>query len=484
MFISGKFIPFLLLFCAGSILQLKAQNSVQINSNTISEASAETDTSQVLLIIGDVRVTGYKKTKLYIIQREIPFKTGEYILRNDLEKKIELCRQQLMNTSLFVDVEVKIAREQDNIVFIDIVTKERWYLFPVPYFKIVDRNLNQWLVEHNASLQRINYGLKFTQYNVSGRNDKFNLWLVNGYTQQFTIRYDNPFIDKKLKSGINFGVSYSRNREINYITDPDSSKQKFYKDENRFLRRNFHVELGYSYRPAIRTRHIFRISYTDDKVDDTVLALNPSYFKEEVNNVKYPSFSYHLYYFNVDYIPYPLKGFMGDAHFYKRDIGKKNNIWELGGKGTYTIPVFEKSYMQFQAAGVIKLPFKQPYYAQGMFGGSDFFMRGLEYHVIDGVAGGFARATAIRQLLSWNIKSPIKSKSHDKIPLRIYGKAYSDAGYSYNPNENKSMLNNKLLKTWGMGVDIVTFYDIVLKIEYSFNQLGKSGLFIHSKSDF
>jgi outer membrane protein assembly factor BamA len=481
MFLPGKSICFLLMFCVGLVCEVKAQD-IQIQNK--SEVNADPDTSQVLMIIGDIRVTGYKKTKLYIIQREIPFTKGEYILNSDLIKKIELCRQQLMNTALFVDVEVKIARQQADLVFIDVVVKERWYLFPLPYFKVVDRNINQWLVTHKGSLDRINYGLKFTQYNASGRNDKFNLWLVNGYTQQFTIRYDNPYIDNGLKNGVNFGISFSRNREVNYATHPDSSKQQFYKDENKFLRRHFSAELGYSYRPAIRTRHVFKLAYTDDKVDEIILALNPSYLKGGVTSARYPSFSYSVSYFNVDYIPYPLKGFMGDASFYKRGIGSQNNIWQLGGKGTYTIPVFEKSYMQFQAAGVIKLPFKQPFYAQGMFGGSDFYMRGLEYHVIDGVAGGFGRATAIKQLLSWNIKSPIKSKSHDKIPLRVYAKAYGDAGYSYNPNENKSMLNNRFLRTWGTGIDIVTFYDVVLKIEYSFNQLGKSGLFLHSKSDF
>lgn len=482
MIVAGKFI-LLLLLCAVSFQQAGAQESVNLTVDSLA-ANVEKDTSDVLVVIGDIRITGEKKTKRYIIEREISFKQGEYILRKHLREKMELCRQQLMNTALFVDVEVSIARETENLVFLDVVVKERWYLFPLPYFKVVDRNLNQWIVEHKGSLQRINYGLKFTQYNVSGRNDKFNLWLINGYTQQFSFKYDNPFTNRKLTNGVSFGISYARNREINYITDADSSKQRFYKDENKFLRRNFHVEVGYSYRPAIKTRHKFQIAYTDEKVDDIVIALNPSYFQEGVTNIRFPTFSYGISYFDVDYIPYPLKGFMGDASFSKRGLSSKFNVWQLGGKGTFTIPVFPQSYLQLQAAGVIKVPFKQPYYTQGMFGGSDFYMRGLEYHVIDGVAGGFGRATAIRQLINWSIKNPIRIKGHDKIPLKIFAKTYGDLGYSYNPNGNKSILNNKLLRTWGAGIDILTFYDIVIKLEYSYNQLGKSDLFIHSKSDF
>ncbi len=459
--------------------------------NKIQAGAEPPDTSKVLLVIADVAVSGYKKTKLYIIQREVPFKNGDYILKSELHKKIELCRQQLMNTTLFVDVEVKIARQQNDLVFIDIHVKERWYLFPLPYFKLVARNLNEWLVEHKASLNRVNYGLKFMQNNVSGRNDKLNIWLVNGYTQQISFRYENPFLDKTLKHGMNLGFSYSRNREINFATDTlhesdeiKYNKQKLIKTEDNFITRQLHIDLAYSYRPAIKTRHNFRISYTDQQVKDTVLARNPKFFKGGSTSARFIDFSYNIQYFNVDYIPYPLKGFMGEAYIYKRGISSQNNMWQIGGKGTYSFKFNNKSYLQFQANGLLRVPFKQPYYTQRMFGSSDFYMRGLEYYVIDGAAGGFGRGTAKQEVLSLSIRNPIGTKTHDKIPLRVFLKGYGDAGYSYNPDPGNSIFNNKLLHTYGAGIDIITFYDLVFKLEYSFNQLGEGGFFFHTKADF
>jgi hypothetical protein len=140
--------------------------------------------------------------------------------------------------------------------------------------------------------------------------------------------------------------------------------------------------------------------------------------------------------------------------------------------------------MHFQAAGALKLPFKQPYYSNGLMGSSDFYMRGLEYYVINGAAGGIGRATAKTQVLSFNFRNPINSKTHDKIPFRIFLKAYGDAGYAYNKQPGNSIFNNKLLHTYGAGVDIVTFYDLVIKIEYSRNQIGEAGIFLHTKTDF
>jgi hypothetical protein len=34
----------------------------------------------------------------------------------------------------------------------------------------------------------------------------------------------------------------------------------------------------------------------------------------------------------------------------------------------------------------------------------------------------------------------------------------------------------------GAGIDIVTYYDIVGRIEYSVNQLGQTGIYLHVKA--
>lgn len=455
--------------------------------------AAVTDTSKALVVIGDIIITGYKKTKSYIIEREVPFKQGDYLLRSELQAKLTLCRQQLMNTSLFVDVDVSMQQLND-VVFVNIIIKERWYLFPLPYFRIVDRNFNEWWVQNKRSLQRVNYGLKFMQNNVSGRNDKLNIWLFGGYTKQVSFRYENPFIDKYLRHGINLGFAYSNNHEINYVTD--SNKQRFLKDPNQFLTRTVSVDLGYSYRPAIKTRHNFRIAYTDYEVKDTVLNRNPKFFPAGLKGIQIVDAGYSIQYFDVDYIPYPLKGFHGEASLNKR-FGKQMNMWQLTAKGDYSFKIAPKSYIQFQASGSIQLPFTQSYFTTRLFGSGDLYMRGLEYYVTEGVAGGIGRITAKRQVLSFNVHNPIGGKTHDKIPFRIFVKAYGDAGYSYLPNTTRfykdadqltkpvyTFLNNRFLHTSGFGIDIITFYDVVVKFEYSFNQFGGSGIFFHTRSDF
>lgn len=450
----------------------------------VTVVTAPADSLNALVVISDIIVTGFKKTKPYIIQREIPFKKGEYILRSDFETKLGLCKQQLMNTTLFVDVDVKPVKLDSSHVFIVVDVRERWYLFPVPYFRIVSRNFNTWWVEENHDLNRIEYGLKFMQNNVSGRNDNLNLWFISGYTQQFSLRYDNPNIDNSLKHGINIGFGLKRNRELNYGMDSiRPNKIGFVKHEDHFILKQNYIDLAYTYRPAIKTRHTVRVSYTNLTVDDLVLKLNPRYFASSSNSLRFADISYRLSYNNVDYISYPLKGFLGEANLYKR-FGRNSDFWQIGGRGNYNIKFSPTSFIQLQAVGLLRFPFNQPYISNNLMGSTDLYMRGLEYYVIEGVAGGVSRATVKNEILSLNVRNIIKSKSHNKIPFRVFLKAYGDLGYSYTPNYGNSILNNKLLRTWGAGVDIVTFYDVVVRLEYSFNQLGDKGLFIHTQTDF
>jgi hypothetical protein len=403
---------------------------------------------------------------------------------SELNDKLEKSKQQLMYTSLFVDVDVHAIRVDSAHAFINVHVKERWYLFPIPYFKIVSRNFNTWWYEENRSLSRTEYGLKFIQNNATGRNDNLNLWFIGGFTQQISLRYDNPSIGNKLQHGFNIGFGMKRNRELNYGMDTlKPNKWGWFKQEDRFVVKQTYADFSYTYRPAIRTRHSLRASYGNISIEDTVAKLNPSYFASSVKNIQYVDLSYHLSYINVDYIPYPLKGVYGEVNLYKR-FGRFSNFWQMTARGNYSFLLSPKSSLQLQAVGLIRLPFDQPYISNHFLGSSDFYMRGLEYYVVQGSAGGVGRATLKHELFAFNVKNPIKSKSHDKIPFRLFVKAYGDAGYSYTTNPGISLLNNKLLRTWGAGIDIITFYDVVLRFEYSFNQLGEHGMFFHNQSDW
>jgi len=437
-------------------------------------------------IIADILVNGNRKTKPYIIERELTFKRGDTVLLADLIAKFEYARQQLMNTKLFNEVVVALKSFRGYLVDVEINVKERWYVFPIPYFKPVDRNLSAW-ADKNYSFERVNYGLKLYWDNVTGRNDKFKAWFITGYTHQFQFSYEQPYADKSLKHGYSISVSHASLKEVN--TNTVENKQVFLKADSidyagKYLNQLSSLFVGYYYRPAIRTRHSLLFGLTMNKIDSAVLVANPKYFNNNKTKIFYPELTYRLEYTKIDYIPYPLKGFMGEIMLTKKGITSDMNLLQLTAKATRAWDLGWKSSYTLNAGGMLKLPFDQPYYNSRMFGYGDFYLRGLEKYVVDGVAGAIVRNTLRRELFKFNVNLSRRAGSHSNIPFRIFAKTYADAGYAYNKSFPENSLVNTMLYTAGAGFDVLTFYDFVFRFEYSVNQLGEKGIFFHVKNDF
>jgi outer membrane protein assembly factor BamA len=467
--------------CLLFLSNLQAQDLEQVKKikiDTVLFHANPTDSIRVK----QIAIVGNKRTKPMIILRELPFQEGTRIAKHDLERELLLAKRQLINTALFVDAQVQPILS-DSLVEMQVVVKERWYLFPLPYFKLIDRNFNQWWVDQKRSLERVNYGVKFIQNNFTGRNDNLDIWLITGYTQQVTLRYDLPFIDKKLRSGFNIGLAYSTQREVNYATS--DNKQQFFRLDDRYLRKLIRADLTYSYRPGVKQRHSFRIAYVDESVDDTVIKKTPNYFVNQEKRFQYIDFNYRFKFYNADYNAYPTNGFLFEGNLYHRGGFGPTQLWMINTRAVYALPLAKTSFLHLEGLLQMKFPVNNAFTDQRLLGYGSMQMRGLEYNVVDGMKGGILKTTIHQKLIGFDVRNPFKSKTHDKIPFRLYLKAYTDLGYAHitNPKIDNS-LNNKVLHTYGFGLDIISIYDFVFKIEYSFNQLGKYGLYLQSRNDF
>jgi hypothetical protein len=182
----------------------------------------------------------------------------------------------------------------------------------------------------------------------------------------------------------------------------------------------------------------------------------------------------------VNYIPYPTKGFRFDLYFLKRGFQKPMDMWYLNLKAAKFWPLPHKFFLSAQGELILKFPFDQPYYNMPMLGYFESYLRGLEYYVVDGVVGGIGKITLRRQIADIKWKTGLNSRTYGTIPFKIFLKAYTDGGYAYNKySQSDNFLTNKFLYTGGFGVDIATIYDVVIRIEYSFNQLGQRAAFFH-----
>ena len=444
------------------------------------------DTLLRKVVISDIVITGNKHTKTYIIKREIPFKIGDTLLQKKISATLIQARNQVYNTNLFTEVKFDSIPQPDSSLKINIVVKERWYIFPTPQFQLVDRSFNEWIKTYNADLNRVVYGLKFAHYNFSGRRDQLRIYVLNGYARNISASYSAPYSNAKLTEGFGVAAGFTQNREVGYKLNYYNKILNYKKDG--FVRENFSAAIGYSIRKGFFKTTNFSVSFNSLNVDDSIISTkyNPSYFNNNNSKQYIPDFSVGVSYTNTDNNNYPQKGLIYSYGIGKRGLQFTGGINTLSLSGSFA--KFYKHKHNFfsivQSSAIIKLPFEQAFINRRALGFGNLTLRGLEVYLIDGVAAGVAKYTLNKKVTEFKIPIPFKIKSLPYVPFKIFVKTYTDIGYSYLSKKYDSRLNNKFLYTGGFGIDVVTFYDIVFKVEYSFNQLGEKGLFLRGKGGF
>jgi outer membrane protein assembly factor BamA len=435
--------------------------------------------------ISHINIAGNKKTKAYIILREFTFREGDSIDIAALYKNLTATRNLIYNTNLFSIVTVAPYFKSAFDVDINVSLIERWYIYPTPQFKLTDRNFNEWYKTYNADFSRVTYGVKFTHYNLSGRGDQLNAILLNGFTRSIALGYSAPSSNANLNEGFSFAASVVDAKSFPYKTDYNHKLLQY--NSTTFVKSSFFGNVSYRVRKGFFSRHIYAIQYNHHAITDSILAdkYNPNYFNLSKSNTGFLDLVYNYQYINVDNINYPQQGKIISVFALKRGFGISGGVnmlaldFNIKSYHTHRHQIFSS----FQLLTKLKLPFKQCYINQRAHGYGDFYMNGLEYNVIDGVAAGISKLTFGKKIIAFKIPVPFHIKAIPFVPFSFYAKSFGNLGFVYNKPPYQSRLNNKLLYSGGLGIDLLSLYDIKISVEYSFNQLGEKGLFLHSRSN-
>lgn len=431
--------------------------------------------------ISAIEITGNKKTRDYIVKRELPYKVGDLLSKDTLSTLNTIAQQQLFNTALFLETNVNTEQLDSANVKIKIQLKERWYFFPLPYFRWVDRNFSQWWNEQNRSLDRVNYGINLRQGNVTGNNDKLTVGYITGYTHQATVRYQMPFIDKQLKYGLGLGWAQFNQKEINYKTD--SNKQVFLKTED-LIRKGYRGNLNLTYRPNLYERHALQIGIGNESISDSAFAIAPNYLPNHKKAYAYVDLNLSYSKVRFDYNAYPTKGASTDIALFQR-FSKGSNLTAFQFRQVVALPIAPSRFILAESFTVGRLMQQSNYSDRKLMGYGLMQMNGLEYYVVDGNAASLFKAELHQRIGTYNVINPLTKKFLPSVKYTFWIKAFSHLGYVYSQEKNKANpLANSLLRTAGIGLDVISIYDFVLNMEYSINQLGDKGLYLHGGINF
>ena len=124
---------------------------------------------------------------------------------------------------------------------------------------------------------------------------------------------------------------------------------------------------------------------------------------------------------------------------------------------------------------------QSPYFITSGLGYYPNTIRGYELYVVDGQKLGIIKSNLKFEVIpktNFNIDW-IKSTKFSDLYFAMYANlffdvAYVDDKYSYQLNP----LTNQVLWSAGVGIDMITYYDLVLRLELSINKQRETGFFI------
>jgi outer membrane protein assembly factor BamA len=438
------------------------------------------------LVVQDVVIEGNKVTKRNIILRELVFSIGDTIAKMELIPALERSRENLLNLSIFNFVKMDASHLPDNRIDVLISVQERWYIWPTPIFEHAGRNLSSFIEERDW--KRLNYGLWLKWNNFRGRNELLSARVRLGYKEQYLLEYSKPNIGSSERHKIAVGASYSRQHQVNYRTI-DNGPVYFRKFPAYALTLGSGY-LAYTYRKELYDAHRLRLSYNYEQINDSVALLNPEYMGEGRTHQGYFKIDY-VYNFDIrDSKVYPLEGMAFKLKMQQFGLGIVNDFpytnFEI--EGSSFLHRKATPWLYLANATEIKYSLKKdlPFVYQKALGYNEY-MTSYEYFIIDGSDYLISKFISKFQLLkptAFNIPY-IKAGQFSKVHLAIYLNLLADVGYVYNRYPDPSnYMDNEWQYSAGIGLDFVTYYDRVFRLEYSINRYGFRGFFFHVETPF
>lgn len=435
-------------------------------------------------IVSDIQLAGNRRTKENIILRELTFSKADTLLQAEIPVQMQRSRENLLNTPLFNYVNIDTIWESDGRLAFKIVVEERWYTWPYILFDFAGRNFNSWWKDRD--LNTLNYGVMLEQYNFRGRNERLSVVASLGYERRLGLRYFDIALDRRQRHLLGIGTEYSLQHKLAYNTI--GNELVYAEAEQQHFFSSFSTSVNYIWRPGIYVRHEVDLMYQTAHAGDTLLTLNPLFFANGSQTGNALALNYAFSYLKVDLASYPLRGVNLNVSLNKTGFNLLDNEPDFG-HAQLSLKTYQPLKGRFGFANLLyyrhTFGTRWPYFYQRGLGYSTNFVRGYEYYIVNG-----QRAFLTRNILRYNLlKTTVKEmrqlplSKFNKIHYALYLNLNFDAGYVASGGPYAFNPANDLVDQWmvggGIGLDFVTYYDKIVRFEFSLNRLRQAGFFVH-----
>ena len=453
------------------------------------------------IVITESRISGNKLTKNWIIIRELDFKIGDTLTTSkELDSKtskqlrfipgdssevylrMRYSRDNIINTKLFliVDIAIEQIKEDSYRLLINVSERHYWWLFPV--VKLNAPNFNEWL--RDPSLSDLSMGLFFSHNNLFGISHQFSVVGYIGKSYAAAVGYRIPWIGDGRKTGLTCVAGYNNLYTVEYAS-LENKRQMLY-NYNSFQSANIGAVLNL--RPDLYNYGTLKLTGQWVSISDELYDLNNDYLAPSEDSTTNVSLSFYADYSydNRNNKSYPLSG--SNLKFFVNKIGlgiisKDVDYFYYG----IDFHFYQKINQKWYVAEMVKVENSSgdnhPYFYQLNMSYKKDFIRGYDLFTLKGDGMVYFRSNIKYELIKPNTRKVKDGKKESKfkaLQYAFYLNAFADCGYVANrfTTDEINPKSNKMLYSWGLGLDFVTYYDMVFRFEYAFTLTGESGFYI------
>lgn len=455
--------------------------------------------------ISQIEITGNKRTKEKIILRELDFNPGDSLATfergaaanvlfgqkrfskkdsSELVMRMKYSRENIINTKLFLEADLYLEQIQGADYKLRINVNERWYFWAFPIIQLDYPNFNDWL--RDPDLDYLTMGIFTSHNNLWGLGHQASFKGYLGSSQGAGLGYYIPWVGQGQKIGLLLGARYRNSAVVEYGS-LDNERQMIFEQGSM---QNYTFVGTLTARPGLYNYSNVVITANHVAISDSLYMLTQdaslaSFLPEGLQSVsyinlyieyKYDSRNSHAYPLNGNY----LKGFVNKVgmgilshdvdYFY---YGVDMHFYQQISERWFTAEMFK-----FVTSSSENIPYN---FKKNLTSKIDF-IRGYDYYALRGDEMYYFRSNLKYNLIKPNVMKAKKEKNKDSkfrnLPYAFYLNLVADAAYmkdnfygEYNP------YNNKMLYSWGLGLDFVTYYDMVLRFEYVFTNIQSHGFF-------
>ena len=412
-----------------------------------------------------IKIQGNKKTKNYIILREIQQKINSEL---DLEN-ITKDKNRIYNLGLFSSVDIKI---EENTYLVTV--NEIWYMWPFPIIEYDNEK---------SGCEKFSYGGGFIHNNFRGRNENIATGITFGNVEEYFLGYKNPWISGDHNS-IEGGIY---DESLNHHTYNIIEKNKglfleggFYKGyKNKFNssiyyeNKSIHnADIIDSNKDSLDSKYLYQtnfdyiglvFNYTYDTRD---IYIDPSIgilFDIELNNIFGLNELANIYFIETNFNIY--------KSLYE-DYLNPTFRYRLLSKMQYSkrdLPIFSKDYIggSKYVRGYYSNPSENCRQSSCVLGNDLIDNPKLLIEVDNFLINTFEIQNTIIE----------RREYKDKIEMGVDFMFFADLGIGYSIENRNNILKDSLLG-YGIGLRIF-FMGAVIKLDYAFSRHGTSRMHLY-----